>query len=284
MIIFMNVIESQNPAPKIKKKLLKLFLKLFIAGIIFVGGGKLMGQVVLDNFDGFSPTQSALSALGGTPPVPQFVQNQGFITITPVNGGNPTDNGYFIKTQSVPLNLTGATNIALTARRETGDGPNTLIEIGLKDADGSQAYFYIQGSHFTTSAFTTVTTLINTNFAFETPFAFGRTQAGLDLSRIVEWSIGADGFGANPFRFSFDKLEVLGPVVSPASLTAATYAVITITGTVGTPYRVEYADALGNTNNWLTLTTIVLPSSPYLFIDTASSGASKRYYRAVNVP
>ena len=61
------------------------------------------------------------------------------------------------------------------------------------------------------------------------------------------------------------------------------YAGLTIVGAVGGNYQIDYRNDLNNTN-WLNLTNVVLPSSPYLFIDTASPQDLRRFYRAVLVP
>lgn len=58
------------------------------------------------------------------------------------------------------------------------------------------------------------------------------------------------------------------------------YAGLTINGAVGAQYRIDYKTSL-QSSNWITLTTITLPSSPYLFIDVESGGAPGRYYRFV---
>lgn len=63
------------------------------------------------------------------------------------------------------------------------------------------------------------------------------------------------------------------------------YAGITLEGTVGQQFRVDYADAVNvGKTNWLTLSTIILPSSPYLVIDPNSPDHSKRFYRATPLP
>ena len=61
------------------------------------------------------------------------------------------------------------------------------------------------------------------------------------------------------------------------------FAGLTIMSSVGTTNRIEYKNALSNTN-WITLTNIVQPSSSYLFIDTDSPQHPQRYYRAVLLP
>ncbi|MBI3879072.1 MAG: immunoglobulin domain-containing protein [Verrucomicrobia bacterium] len=63
-----------------------------------------------------------------------------------------------------------------------------------------------------------------------------------------------------------------------------TYAGLTIAGPVGANYRIDYRNDLVNTNNWLVLTNITLPSSPYLYIDLESPVIPKRFYRSVLLP
>jgi hypothetical protein len=63
------------------------------------------------------------------------------------------------------------------------------------------------------------------------------------------------------------------------------YAGMTLAGTVGQRFRVDYTDAVSiATTNWLVLTTITLPFSPYLVIDPTSPSQTKRFYRAVPLP
>ncbi len=62
------------------------------------------------------------------------------------------------------------------------------------------------------------------------------------------------------------------------------YAGLSIGGPVGARYRVEYANALGDTNLWIAVTNIVLPASPFLWVDPDSPAATKRFYRAIREP
>ncbi|MHB8522768.1 MAG: ice-binding family protein [Limisphaerales bacterium] len=63
------------------------------------------------------------------------------------------------------------------------------------------------------------------------------------------------------------------------------YAGITLTGTVGQRFRVDYVDLVNiGITNWLVLTNITLPSSPYLVIDPDSPGHTQRFYRAAPLP
>ena len=69
---------------------------------------------------------------------------------------------------------------------------------------------------------------------------------------------------------------------APAVMTIALYAGLTITGTVGCNYRIDYTTSL-NPPAWIPLTTLTLSSSPFLYVDTAVVSGS-RFYQAVLVP
>ena len=47
---------------------------------------------------------------------------------------------------------------------------------------------------------------------------------------------------------------------------------------------IQWANALGDTNQWFTLTNMVLGSNSYLWFDTEAGAAGKRFYRAINLP
>lgn len=86
-----------------------------------------------------------------------------------------------------------------------------------------------------------------------------------------------------PFPGSYvDGLEFQPDVTGPR-LSIDFYAGITIDGTVGTTNRIEYVTNLGDTN-WITLTNLVLPQSPFLFFDVTSPRTQRRFYRAIQAP
>jgi formylglycine-generating enzyme required for sulfatase activity len=71
---------------------------------------------------------------------------------------------------------------------------------------------------------------------------------------------------------------------TPAELGIQTYAGLTITGSVGTVYSVEYVTDLAQTNNpaaWRCLEYLQLPASSYLWTDKSAPAKGKRFYRAV---
>ena len=58
---------------------------------------------------------------------------------------------------------------------------------------------------------------------------------------------------------------------------------VTIQGSLGFRHRLEVASSLPATN-WTVLADLVLPSSQFVYVDTTSSNANTRFYRAVGMP
>jgi hypothetical protein len=104
------------------------------------------------------------------------------------------------------------------------------------------------------------------------------------IRRIEVMAQGRSGFPKVGFDdFSSDYTL---PAQAQATLGLKMTPGLTITGRVGTPYRIDYADAFDRTptsTNWHTLTTIFLPTSPFRYFDTSATNAPTRFYRAVGV-
>ena len=69
---------------------------------------------------------------------------------------------------------------------------------------------------------------------------------------------------------------------APAQLTIQPDWKLRLHGSVGGAYDVEWAEALQPTN-WMTLTNVVLSTSPYS-IDLVATNEARRFYRAISVP
>jgi hypothetical protein len=69
-------------------------------------------------------------------------------------------------------------------------------------------------------------------------------------------------------------------IVSGANLGIGTFAGVTITGTVGRTYQIQ---ASPDINTWTTRATVLLTSSPYLWVDQNPVSGNK-FYRAVLLP
>lgn len=92
-----------------------------------------------------------------------------------------------------------------------------------------------------------------------------------------------------PFRFLallYLMAWATGPRASaqtPVVLSLQTYAGLTITGSVGTVYTVQYATNLAQPD-WRGAGMVQLPSSPYLWVDTGAPATELRFYRTVDGP
>lgn len=85
---------------------------------------------------------------------------------------------------------------------------------------------------------------------------------------------GQDDSGVSALMFDY---------VEPESLSVRMYAGLTLTGSVGAIYEIQYLDDLGDAasaGEWRSLEFLRLPASPYVWTDRAD-GPSHRFYRAV---
>lgn len=80
-----------------------------------------------------------------------------------------------------------------------------------------------------------------------------------------------------------DSVRLLPPCSGePATVGIGFYPVVNITGSVGCPYRLEYANEVDSANGFPP-TNVVLPVSPYRVIDTSWTNGPRRFYRAVQI-
>jgi hypothetical protein len=59
---------------------------------------------------------------------------------------------------------------------------------------------------------------------------------------------------------------------------------ITLTGNIGDSLRLDYINAIGPTNVWVTLGTVTLTNTSQLYFDTSAWRQPQRLYRLVQVP
>ena len=123
-------------------------------------------------------------------------------------------------------------------------------------------------------------------------------QTGYDVY-LGQRPAGPAGNPAEAYQGLMDEVSVYNRALSGAELLSIYHAgaegkcrplilnvcaALTIDGPVGSTQRVDYTEAPGNGEQWLTLTNLVLPSRHYLFIDVGSASRPKRFYRTVPVP
>ncbi|HKI70483.1 MAG TPA: hypothetical protein VKA67_12905, partial [Verrucomicrobiae bacterium] len=74
------------------------------------------------------------------------------------------------------------------------------------------------------------------------------------------------------------------PVVVPSLSLPALIPAITLAGNIGDSLRVDYINAVGPTDAWVTLDTVTLTNTSQLYFDTSSIGQPRRLYRIVPEP
>jgi formylglycine-generating enzyme required for sulfatase activity len=73
------------------------------------------------------------------------------------------------------------------------------------------------------------------------------------------------------------------PPASPAILSLSLVPELVITGQAWQVQEVQYANALGDTNQWFTWTNIVMGNSPVLLFDTSTPPDGTRFYQVVTL-
>ena len=73
------------------------------------------------------------------------------------------------------------------------------------------------------------------------------------------------------------------PGIQPATLSISLVPVLFISGPPGEVQQIQYADALGSTNQWFALTNIVLGGGTNMFFDPPALARRNRLYRAVTL-
>ena len=111
----------------------------------------------------------------------------------------------------------------------------------------------------------------------------GTNIAGATGSMLTLNNLNASQAGAYTVVVSNAVGNVTSSAATLSLLNLNMFAGLTIVGQLGGNYQIDFRNDLNNTN-WFNLTNVVLPSSPYLFIDTASPQYPRRFYRAVLVP
>lgn len=174
---------------------------------------------------------------------------------------------------TVPISLAGVTTIA-------AGWQHTVALIGPIITAQPVAQTFALGGGVTLSV-STVGTGLSYQWQFNGTNIVGATEATLNLASLTQ---------ANEGGYQVVVTSVAGGIVTSQEVVLQSlffgdlkfYAGITLEGTVGRQFRVDYADVLtAGVTNWFVLTNLTLQTSPYVVIDLDSPGQTKRFYRAV---
>jgi len=135
---------------------------------------------------------------------------------------------------------------------------------------------YVAGGYSNTGAVATVEAYNPATDAWTTvtPLPFQVWGASAAVVNGTLYVIG--GFDVS--NATIGSVEAFTPATSINAINV--YAGLTLMGMVGTTNRIDFKNDLAAAN-WTVLTNLVLPSSPYLFIDINSPNSTKGFYRVV---
>lgn len=186
-------------------------LPLLLSMVMLPAQLTISAQTVLSDFSalaGQSPT--FLDSWYHLPTTqPQFVQNSGNVSITPVNGGDTQSDGRF--QIGVTLDLTAFESLQISAREGAGNltGLFSVVFFNGQSGTGPEQGFTFSAANFAGGSFGTRT------IALSAPTF---TDPGFNSATVTAWSIEGD-YAQTPvanFRFDFDNLQLI-PVPEPAT-------------------------------------------------------------------
>jgi hypothetical protein len=106
----------------------------------------------------------------------------------------------------------------------------------------------------------------------------GATNSTLTLQNVQTTNAGA---------YTVEVSNIGGSATSnPAYLSflnANMYLGLTLAGTTGIVYEIDYCNNLA-VSNWITLTSFALPTSPYILFDLTSPNSQQRFYKVSVAP
>ena len=176
-------------------------------------------DLLISDFNNFSaqlfPPMN-ISWNGGTPASDQYIQGNGFISITPVNGGDPKGDGYF--NAGLPgggsFSIAGLNFFALNARIDDGN-TSSIFHVLLYDDTFTQ----VAGATFSASSFTSAFSTAST--------ALTATGIG-NIGAVTYFRMDGDSIAGDSVRVSLGNLSATAasPVPEPSAYAISATALL----------------------------------------------------------
>ncbi len=88
----------------------------------------------------------------------------------------------------------------------------------------------------------------------------------------------------NPGPFGIDLISSsFVPPPAPATNSLRLYPGVSIEGGVGRTYQIQFTNRVSS-GQWIPLTNIILPSSPFIFFDATATNSTDRFYKVIGLP
>ncbi len=132
---------------------------------------------------------------------------------------------------------------------------------------------------------------VPTNSVFGTgPFTYQWLRNGVAIIGANSSTLSLSGFqtadaGDFTVRIGNGAGNVTSVAVPVSTVEIGFFGGVIINGPANARFRIEYLSDISNTNSWTTLTNnVVHPGGKLIWVDTTSSGLTRRFFRAVPVP
>lgn len=234
------------------------------------------GMAISNQFSPFFGVSFRLEDANGTDRGWPIIAREGFPTVAFSRDGGASDKPVSTYQGIIGTHFLGAEN---NNRKLVIDysGPVSQVSGYILDIDAGE---FVTVTAYTNS--TSASIVASTNFFAGGPGTGDGIATFWSLSRQARdiRRVEIDGSGA-PIGFDLFSSDYSPTNMPSPLLVLQAYPGLRISGTVGMLYRIEYANRITPTN-WLTLTNIFLPRSPFLFFDASAAISTQRYYRAVS--
>lgn len=165
-----------------------------------------LAQTVLSDFSALSAQSPTFLDSWRNAGSDQYAQDAGFITIEPVNAGNPESDGRFLVSQALDLN--DFASLQFTAREQAGNLTDS-VTIMFENAGGAVREYTFAAADFSGGSFFTASVNLG---------SYTYTDGNFDPSAVTAWGIEGNKLQSPivDFRFDFDNLQ-LTPVPEPST-------------------------------------------------------------------
>jgi hypothetical protein len=92
--------------------------------------------------------------------------------------------------------------------------------------------------------------------------------------------VAATSYSSQLYGIAQSGVVDAAPSGPPSNLSIATYPGVSINGSPGAVYQIQSSTDFAT---WTTLTNLLLPYSPYLWVDTTAPTSNQRFYRVVQI-
>jgi len=176
--------------------------------------------------------------------------------------------------RALAVSAGGSSNMALVDPTQAGAPPTILVQPRSQTvAIGSTVYF---------SVGTIASGLLRFQWYFDGNLIPEATTRVLSIPSAQTFHSGA--YSVTVSNAAGDTVSVPAMLSVLPGLTVTMVPAISLAGTVGLSYRIEYVNAVGPVGDWKELATVTVTNTGQFYFDVSAIGQPLRFYRLVELP